>query len=201
MGILSGQLTVRRYTVDGEVPEGFRDKYVEALNAYAFKEPFSKVKKEPVEGWCQVHNLLETDFTDLNLWLYNHYALFALRIDQKVLPAKLFRATFEKRVKDWCAEHDKERCPRSAKEELKEQLEIEMLKQTLPRVQVFEAVWNLAEGWVLFHNQSTNPNDSFRKLFLRTFGLKLIPQNPLEMLDEQLAAAMERTGGSNWAAI
>ncbi len=201
MGILSGQMTVRRYAVDGEVPEGFREKYVEALNAYGFREPFSKIKKEEVEGWCQVHNLLDTDFTDLNQWLYNHYALFCLRVDKKVLPAKLFRATLDKRVRAWCEANNKERCPRGQRDEIKELLEVELLKSTLPRVQTTECVWNLAEGWVLFHSHSASTNDRFRKLFLRTFGLKLVPQNPLDLLDDPLAEALERTGGSSWSSI
>ena len=202
MGILNGQMTVRRYAVQGDVPEGFRDKFVESLNAHAFREPFSKVKKEEIEGWCHVHNLLDTDFTDLNQWLYNHYALFCLRVDKKVLPAKLFRAHLEKRVQEWCTQNDKERCPRGERDEIKDLLEIEMLKSCLPRVQTIEVCWNLAEGWLLFHSHSAGANDRLRKLFLNTFGLKLVPQNPLDILgDEALESAMEHTGGSNWSAV
>ena len=61
MGILKGPLTARRYNVVGEVPEAFRVTYPEALNQYAFREPFSKVSKEEVFGWVLSRNLLDTD--------------------------------------------------------------------------------------------------------------------------------------------
>lgn len=198
MGILKGPLTARRYTVLGDLPEGFRATFPEALNAQAFREPFSKVSKEETYGWVQSENLLDTDFTDLNNWLYNYYAYFSLRVDKKALPVNLFKATLAKREQAWCLEHGRERVPRSVKGELKEQLEFEWLQKTLPRVQVTEVVWNIAQGWLLFHGLSAAANDRFRQLFQNTFGLKIVATNPLDMLgDSELADALERTGGSD----
>lgn len=197
MGILSGALTARRYVAVGEVPEGFRDSYIERLNAAAFQEPFSKVKKEETVGWVLNRNLLDNDFSDLNEWLYNQYAYFCLRVDKKSLPANLFRATLDQRGRAWCAEHGQERLPRSVKSELKDELEFEWLQRTLPRVQVTEVVWNIVDGTVLFHSLSEANNDRFRKLFLSTFDIELRPVNPLDFLDAELAMALERTGGSD----
>lgn len=198
MGIVKGPLSARRYAVSTEVPEFFREQYAEMLNAHAFREPFSKVMKEEVFGWARHDNLLETDFTDINLWLYNQYALFSIRVDKKSLPANLFRATVEQRCKAWCVENARENVPRSVKTEIKDQLELEWLQRALPRVQVTEVVWNIAGGWVLFHSLSEAANDRFRKHFHRTFGLELHPVNPLELItDPALAEALERTGGSD----
>src|SRR5204863_84443 len=83
----------------------------------------------------------------------------------------------------------------AVKTELKEALELEMLQQTLPRVQVYEVAWNLSEGWVLFHNSSELPNDKFRKLFHRTFGMVLIPHDPLDFVGDRVDLA-ERLVGS-----
>lgn len=199
MGILKGALSVRRYRTDGEPPEGFRDSYVAALESNAFRDALSPVHKEERVGWAQIHNLLDTDFVDLNRWLYNQYAVFALRVDKKVLPAKFFKAHLEKRVQGWCQQNNKERCPAAVKKELKELLEAEMLQQTLPRVQLYEVGWNLVEGWVLFHNSSELANDKFRKLFHRTFGLVLIPHDPLDFVADRpdLAEALVGSGASD----
>ncbi|MCK6525574.1 recombination-associated protein RdgC [Myxococcota bacterium] len=198
MGILKGALSARRYVVRGEVPEAFRATFPEALNQNAFHEPFSKVSKEEVFGWVQHKNLLDTDFSNLDDWLYNQYALFSLRADKKSLPAKLFKATVDKELREWCVEHGRERPPRNVKEEVKERIEHEWLQRALPRVAVVELVWNIPEGWVLFHSHSESANDRFRKLFHRTFGLELHPLNPLDLLgDPELARALERTGGSD----
>ncbi len=199
MGILKGALSVRRYRLDGAPPESFVEGYLAALQDNAFRDPLSSGHKEERAGWVQIHNLLDADFADVNRWLYNQYALFALRVDKKVVPAKLFRAHLEKRVAAWCLEQRRERCPASVKTELRELLELEMLGQTLPRVTVHEICWNLNEGWVLFHNQSELANDRFRKLFHRTFGLVPLPWDPLDFLADQpaLADAIASSGASD----
>ena len=199
MGILKGALTARRYRVDGEPPENFRDLYIEALNRDAFREPLSPVHKEEVAGWTQVHNLLDTTFDDINRWLYNEYAVLALRVDKKVLPATYFRAHLEKRKQAWCAANGRERVPAKVKEELKELLEEEMLRQTLPKVQVTELVWNVAEGWALFHSASEVANDRFRKFFHRTFGMVAVPFDPLDFMGDlsEVALALQSSGASD----
>lgn len=184
MGIMKGPLTARRYRVDGEPPENFRELYLEALTRDAFREPLSPVHKEEVAGWVQAHNLLDTTFDDLNRWLYNQYALLAIRVDKKVLPATLFKAHLQKRQQAWCVEQGRERVPAKVKEELKEALEQEMLRQTLPKVQVTEVVWNIAEGWALFHSGSEVANDRFRKFFHRTFGLVAVPFDPIDYIGD-----------------
>lgn len=180
MGMLSGAMTVRRFRVEGEVPDAFRDRWREALNDYAFREPMVEMGKEEVEGWVQVHNLLDTDFSDLNRWLYNNYAVFALRVDKKTLPAKLFAATLQKRCEAWCEEQGVERCPTNVKKTLKEQLEEEWMARTLPRVAVTECAWNIDERWLVLHSLSDTLADRFRKRFLQTFGLTLVPWSPLD---------------------
>lgn len=185
MGVLKGGLSVRRYRADPP-PEGFRDTYIAALEENQFREPLTEVHKEQRVGWCQVHNLLDTRFEDTNRWLYNQYAVFAMRIDKKVLPAKLFQAHLQKRCESWNQANSRERTPSKVKGELKEALELEMLLKTLPRVAVYEVAWNMNEGWVIFHNQSEVPNDTFRKLFHRTFGMALIPHDPLDFIADRL---------------
>lgn len=199
MGILKGAMSVRRYRIDGEPPENFRDQYIELLERDAFREPLSPVHKEETAGWVQAHNLLDTEFGDLNRWLYNQYALFALRVDKKVLPAKLFGAHLQKRQEAWCVAQGRERVPAKVKEELRELLEEEMLRQTLPRVQVTEVVWNVAEGWALFHSASEAANDRFRKFFHRTFGLVAVPFDPVDLVADlgEVALRLQSSGVSD----
>ena len=120
-------------------------------------------------------------------------------IDKKVLPARLFAAHLQKRCEAWCKANNRERCPSRVKQELKEALEAEMLLKTLPRVQVYEVAWNIAEEWVIFHNQSEVPNDTFRKLFHRTFGIALVPHDPIDFVADrpEVAAALVSSGASD----
>lgn len=200
MGILKGAMTLRRFVVEGDVSDDFRDTYRDALQDHAFRERPGAGVGEEVVGWCQVHNLLDTDFTDLNRWLYNHYVLAALRVDKKALPSKLFKAHLEKRVQAWCDQSGKTKAPRSVKDDLKEQLEIEMLERTLPKVATYEFCWNIADRWVVLHSTSERTCDLFRKKFRETFGLMLTPVSPLDFLVDQpeLADVLEISGLSDY---
>ncbi len=163
----------RRFQVVGEVPEDFRDKYLSALNENAFKEALSPLHKEKRSGWCIYQRPLLTDFADLNLWLYNNYAVFSLRIDQKKVPPKLLRARLDEKIREWCSQNNRERAPAAVKTELKEALEAEMLQKTLPSMRTIDILWNVAGNYVVLGNKSDNTADLFRKLFHRTFGLTL----------------------------
>jgi recombination associated protein RdgC len=184
MGVVSGPMTVARFRVVGELPSGWRETFRDNLETYSFREPPQGMGKEEVEGWVQVHNLLDTDFSDFNRWLYDQVILLALRVDKKRLPAKLFRATLEKRCEVWCAERDVERVPAAVRQELKEQLEHEWLARTLPTVGVTEAAWHISAGWLVIHSLSESAAERYRKRFFRTFGLKLVPWSPLDWLDD-----------------
>jgi DNA recombination-dependent growth factor C len=179
MPIFKGPLSVRRYTVEGDSASA-RDRLMQGLTEHAFREPLSPVHKEELGGWCLIHNLLDTDFSDSNQYLYNQYATFGLRVEKKTVPSKLFRAHLQKKFQAWCKEHGRDRVPAKVKEEIKELLELDMLRQTLPKVALHEVGWNLNDGWVLFHNQSEGVNDRFRKLFYQSFGLALRPFTPLD---------------------
>ena len=200
MGVFSGALSLRRYRVAGDVPDDFRTRYADALQSNAFHPPQSAQHKAEVLGWCEVHNLLDVTFDVSERWLYNQYLVAALRVDKKTVPAKLFRAHLDKRVAAWCQENGRTRCPGSARLELKDNLEAEMLLQTLPRVTTAEFCWNVVEGWLVFHNNGDAMNDRFRTLFRNTFGLVLHPWSPLDFLGDQpdLQAALEVAGLSDY---
>lgn len=185
MGITAGALTVARFRVEGELPPAWRDVFRDRLEEFAFREPPVEQGKEEVEGWVQVHNLLDTSFADFNRWLYDDYAVFALRVDKKRLPARLFKATLEKECQKWCALREVERCPASVRSEIKDRLEAEWLGRTLPSVSITEAAWSVGGGYVLLHTHSEATADRFRKRFFRTFGLRLLPWSPLDWLGDR----------------
>ena len=198
MAILKGPMTVRRYRVSGDVPEGFRLMYSDALSAHAFREPHSTSHREEVVGWVEGGNMLDTNFEDINRWFWEPYAFFTLRMDKKVLPAKWVRAMRDKRVADWC-EHNAQRiAPGAVRRDIKDAVENELLAKTLPRVQLTEVCWNVDEGWLLFHSQSVRLNDVFRKRFHATFGMELHAEHPLEWLSEDLASALEGVGATDF---
>lgn len=200
MSLLKGTLTVRRYRAQGEVPADFRERFQEALQDHAFREPKSATFDGETVGWVLTRNLLEADFSNHDHWLFNQYLCACLRVDKKVLPAKLVRAHVEQRVIRWCTEHDRERAPGAVKSEIKEAVQAELMLRCLPRVAVHEFCWNVADGWVLFLGTSQAANDRFRKLFRATFGVVLMPWSPLDFLQDvpELAQTLEVQGLSDF---
>lgn len=182
MSLLNGALTVRRFRVVGDDPDGWRDQYRARLQENAFLEGQVDPGKEEREGWVQVHNLLDTDFEDFDRWLYNDLILVALRVDKKVLPARLFKATLAKRVEAWCRENETTRAPKAVREELREALETEWLARALPRVSVAEVCIHLGQRYAVIDSLSEGVADRIRKRVFRTFGLTLVPFSPLDAL-------------------
>jgi DNA recombination-dependent growth factor C len=182
MGLLSGSLTARRFRVVGDLPPDWRERFREQLEKNCFREPVGRAGKEEYEGWVRVQNMLDTDFNDANLWLFNNYALFALRVDKKTLPGKLLNATVERRCRAWAAEASVQRVPTAKKKEIKEAIEAEWLERALPRVQLTEIGWDIVEGWALISGASEKVVDRVRKRFVRTFGLDLLPWSPLDAI-------------------
>ena len=116
MGFLKGRLTFRRYRVNDPLPDDFRDRFEDALTDHAFREPGSVTKGEETVGWVRTDNLLETDFSNRDKWLYTHYLMAGMRLDKKTLPTPLVRAMIEKRVESWCEENGRARAPAEAAE-------------------------------------------------------------------------------------
>ena len=203
MGVLKGNMTTRRYRVFGALPSDFRDRFREALVAHAFREPASRTYAEEVVGWVEIGNLLDTRFDNSDHWLFESYVVLGLRIDKKAVPAKLLRAHVAKAAREWCDAEGRARCPATVKAELRERIEDELLARCLPKIAVYELVWHVDEGWLAFHNTSERINDRLRTVFFRTFGLRLLPESPLDLLADAAPTHVEAlvsTGGLDYRA-
>lgn len=187
--------TWTRFSVDTNLPDGFRDTYGDALtaNAIAPFPPRSMSGGQRV-GWCRADDLLGVDFGDINGWLFNQYAVFALRVDTKKIPAAVFRAHFEDAKRTWCRENKRERCPVSVREELRETLVAKLMPDVMPALRSIPVVWNVADGYVLVASQAMGAVDAARKLFHRTFGLTLREWVPAVELEGDAITAL--AGGS-----
>ncbi len=184
MGLM-GSLTCQRFRVEGQLPEGWREAFRTQLTAFALKEPAKGLQSEEVEGWCRVQNLLHVDFDDYNTWLFGPYAVFALRVDKKALPARLLAATVAIQGEKWAAERGVERVPAAIRKEIRENIEQEWLARALPTVKTVEVAWNVVDGWAVIASHSTTMCDRIRKRFHRTFGtfgMTLVPLSPLDMV-------------------
>ncbi len=180
MGLLSGSFTCRRYQVLHQEGEGFREACLVRLREFAFQEPLSAAKKGETFGWVSVHNLTDIDFTPDKVF-YSQYFTFALRSDIKRLPSRLFRALLDNECQKWMASTGREKIPAPVKRELRDRLELSLLPRHLPTVSAVEVMWDLSRNELLFFSLSGKVNDTFRKLFSRTFQVHLRPLGPVRL--------------------
>jgi len=182
MPLLSGAMSTRRYRVVADFQAaGFRDALLERLSEEAFREPLSAAKGGENYGWVCLENLCDTDFST-NKVLFNQYACFSLRIDNKRLPGKLVKALLDLKIRAWLKETGRERAPGPIKKEMLEQIELELFPRQLPAVAVHDICWDLTSKVIWIFSTSNKVNELFRTLFAKTFQAETRPIGPLQLI-------------------
>lgn len=199
MSMLEGTFSARRFAVLGEVQPGFRPLFQDLLEANRFRRPDSAAEWGPVAGWTSALNMLDTDFTDINAWSFGEWVILGLRIDTKKVPRKLVKAHLDKKMRAWCREHNRPRCPNPIKAELKEAVVGMLASKQQPTSRMVEVVWNIDGGYLLLGSTSDGVGRALDKLFQRTFGevgLSIEWDNPWSWLPEPLRVrTLEALGG------
>jgi hypothetical protein len=172
-----------------DTPTAWRAQLAGRLTEYAFLDVRLE-QAAPSVGWVLSQDPLECDFTDINRWLYNQYALFSLRVDQKKIPSAKLKANVNKRLALWCSANDRAAAPKAVKDEIKEAVEVEMLRTTPASMALYPVLWNLHDNWLLFHASADTVVGTFRKLFHKTSGIQLLEDSPEGWLrDDALRSA------------
>ena len=195
--------TWTRFVLDNPppTPEGFRDLYTDALAARAFQPHASATNMETAVGWCHADDLLATTFTNSEDWLFNQYAVVGLRMDRKRVSASMRKARLAERCRAWCAENKREKCPAPVKRELREALDLEMLREVVPSPRVVPVAWHVGEGWVLLGSHAVGDIAAFQRLFAATFGVRVVERSPVTGLgDATLVEAFDRQSPAGTAA-
>jgi len=183
MGLLTSRLTARRFVVEGDLPDQFREAFRDGLQDHAYNEP-PGVHRE-LEGWTCGTDIMDTDFGNFNSWFFNNsWLLFSLRIDKRMLPAAKFKAELKLRCKAWAEERSVERCPASVRSELKEMLENEWLPRQMPKTTMHEVAWNIDTNMLYLSSHAEGVGDRFRKRFYRTFGRTATPMPPMFWVED-----------------
>ena len=206
MSITKGAMSATLYRVGAlfdeqgtpSVDRPSNDFVLERLSTCAFRDRQLQ-DTQPNWGFCGARDVLDTEFSDINEVIYDRYVLFALRQDRKRLSAPMFKARLQRRVKAWCQENGRARCPSSVRGDLEERLTLDMLGAASTDTKTWQALWHLDEGWVLFDNNAQGNNERFVKLFVEAFGLTLRRVIPLDLPeDDSLRGRALLTGGMDY---
>ena len=184
MGALSGSISTSAYYVDGELPEGFRETYVEAMGRHSFRDIAVEGEDHESWGWVNIHDPFDTDLRIDNVH-WGSYFLFGLRQDVLRVPASLFKLHLKKRFEAFKTEFGKDRMTKAEKDNVKELLEREMRRKTLPSIKIHDVAWNLDRGELWLFATNKGVREQFEERFDKTFGVNLIPRNPYSLLERR----------------
>lgn len=191
VGLLSGSITYRRFRVIGELPENYRELYLQAISDRVHKEIEVESDDERSLGWVCAGDLLDTDITMEKLFVGDTLAL-TLRVDSLKVPASALSLYSKRAEKEFGAATGKEKLSKRDKEEVRDRVVKQLRKRLLPSVKGFDFAWSTAEGVLRLWTHNKTLTDEFMGLFQDTFGMKLVPRTPytalLEIEDGEQAA-------------
>lgn len=177
MGIFTGTLTFKIY----RVLDSLSDDYIDVLNTGIKKNRFKPLDSESREtismGWVHPLNPLE-GMKDAESAIIDEYLVLGLRIDKKNLNKKIFKSHLLKRIDEIKKDKKINRLSKEQKEALEEEIRIKLIKDISPSTTLIEALWNLNSGKIYFGSMSKTRNEDFVELFIQSFNLSIISEDP-----------------------
>jgi len=181
VGILSATVSITRYKVEGKIKEPVPETVFKALKENPVLEIDGDVSEKAV-GWTSFDTPLNPDFGGSS-FDFGSYLVFSLRIDKKTIPPKV--------LKKYCAQEAEKRLAgtgraylsKDEKQSIKEYV-TNLLNRRIPATpNVYDLLWNLEAGRLLFFSNLKAANEELETLFSKSFKLSLIRLFPFTMAD------------------
>lgn len=188
MGILANTVSCCRYQASGDVPGSDLFAWVgERLAQNRFRS-IDRSADELSVGWVHLDDTQRSDFSDEQTFRRDHWVTFALRRDQRRVPAAVLRAHYDLACRDFLAANPGlQRVPKGKREDLKEAIQGSLLARTLAVPAVYDVVWDTQSGVVTFCSLSPKITDLFEATFKQTFpGVALTPIAPFRRAETLL---------------
>ena len=197
MSFTSSTQTLRRYRVEGSLPDNFPDSIKENIEKFTFQEIEEGNPREMSFGWVSADNPFIETLTQESYYK-DGYVIMSLRVDKKTIPSRTLKSFILKEEEKRLKGLNKERLSFSEKKDIKEAVTIKLLQKALPASSTYDFIWNLNTSSVLFFASSENINNKFVELFEETFEVQLTKMSPFSMalnsgIEEQSIAALEET--------
>lgn len=197
MGAFEGSLTFRQYYVRDPLPEGWRDRFQQRIQHFAFKEIPVESEEERAIGWCNPRFALDTELFP-EKYHFNEYLVLGLRVDTLKVPGPILKLYVEKEARRVMEEQKRESLSRYERAELKELVRRQLRQRILPAVKTVDMVWHLDGGVVRFWSGSEKLNLEFMELFEQTFDVVPVPDNAytaaqagLGLTDDEIARLVD----------
>jgi len=176
MGLLSRTLSFVRYSIEGQLPDNFWEFAAERIAQFSFQDIDDTFDEYSI-GWVSIDNMFDSSFTNASYAVGDQIVL-AMRIDERKVSATLLKKFTLKEEERLKKEHRAPRLSRSHREQIKEDVRLQLVKKALPMPSVYELSWNLADNTLLFYSTSAKAQSILEDFFKDCFGLSIILQVP-----------------------
>lgn len=183
MGLIAGSASFARFQVTGELPDGFLDALPEKIARFAFRPLDESSEEARSDGWVNIMDEYDSRF-DGKAFLKGPFLALSYRLDMRSVPSKAlaqYCRDEEERVK---ATEALEFLSRERRSEIREAVKAKLFRRAIPRSQVYDVIWSLDTGIVLFGATSDKLCDEFGGVFFNCFGLHLKTVFPYSLASE-----------------
>lgn len=176
MGLLSRSISFVRYTVDGRLPENFWEFAAERISQFAFQDIDDTFDEYSI-GWVSVDNMFDNAFEDAS-YAVGDYIVLSLRIDERKVSKTLLKKYSLKEEERIKKENRAPRLSRGHRQQIKEEVRLQLSKKAMPVPAVYDLSWNLANGTLLFFSTSAKAQSVLEDFFKECFGFTIMLQVP-----------------------
>ena len=171
MGISAQTATFTRFFVPEPKAEDFWNFFDEQLRAGAFVELAGD--QEAASGFCSFDDLFDSTFA-YGAYRKGEYAAFHFRSDQRKVPSIILKQYVRQAVEKYRTENG--RWPaRPEKQNIREEVQLQLLARALPHPGGCEIVWNPGKQWLLAGTAGGKTLDLFLEHFEKYFKLYPLP--------------------------
>lgn len=182
MGFFNGRISgIKRFKIE----EGISIPYDEAIMKGAFRNFFPENATHNV-GFVSINDCLDSDLTE-DKTLLADFRVFSFRIDRRVIPPSTLKIRMLEREKEFLEETGQKRLYREQRADIKEAIEIALLKTIPPVTDIYDVAINTAAGIVYFSTLSNTAIDKFSDAFKAAFGFYLQPYEVLTKEESEKA--------------
>ncbi len=189
MGLLSTSSTFVRYAVEGEIPANFWDFAAERINRSAFRDIDDTFDEYSI-GWVSVLNMFDSEFVYAP-YAAGDYVALSMRIDERKVAASVLKKFCLKEEERLKKERQIPKLGRGQRLEIKENMQLMLMKKAVPVPAVYDLCWNLSNNTVLFFSTNSKAQSALEDFFKETFDLFLVLQVPYLTAAHLLSADME----------
>lgn len=189
MRITGRSRSLSRFLVKGELPRDPSALLLEAISRFAFRRIDPNGTQERSVGWVNPYDVFDTDFSKVSLFL-EPYLTLTWRIDVRRVPKNSLLQCCRDGEREFMKREHLDYIPRQVRRDIREASYSALLARAIPTTSVYDAVWDLQSGVLLFGGTGTKLSDDFSSFFHGAFGLHLTPLYPYTLA----CVVLERIG-------